>query len=48
MKQCLIVVVFLCLIDRESAELSCVSMKSDGSMDLPVNFSSGDSGVDVM
>ncbi|KAA0722933.1 NLR family CARD domain-containing protein 3 CARD15-like protein [Triplophysa tibetana] len=32
---------------RESAELSCVSMKSDKSMDPPLMFSSGDSGADV-
>nr|XP_055062957.1 NACHT, LRR and PYD domains-containing protein 3-like [Misgurnus anguillicaudatus] len=33
--------------NRESAEPSCVSMKSDGSIVHPVNFSSGDSGTDV-
>ncbi|KAA0724001.1 NLR family CARD domain-containing protein 3 CARD15-like protein [Triplophysa tibetana] len=32
---------------RKSAELSCVSMKSDKSMDPPLMFSSGDSGADV-
>ncbi|XP_073730015.1 NLR family CARD domain-containing protein 3 isoform X10 [Misgurnus anguillicaudatus] len=35
------------LIDRESAESSCVSMKSDNSMNNPPEFSSGDSGADV-
>ncbi|XP_073730007.1 NACHT, LRR and PYD domains-containing protein 3 isoform X2 [Misgurnus anguillicaudatus] len=35
------------LIDRESAESSCVSMKSDHSMGHPPVFSSGDSGADV-
>nr|XP_055065231.1 NLR family CARD domain-containing protein 3-like [Misgurnus anguillicaudatus] len=35
------------LIDRESAESSCVSMKSDRSMDNPPVFSSGDSSTDV-
>ncbi|XP_073729876.1 NLR family CARD domain-containing protein 3-like isoform X2 [Misgurnus anguillicaudatus] len=37
----------LSLTDRESAEPSCVSMKSDRSMDDPLKFSSGDSGTDV-
>ncbi|XP_065119578.2 NLR family CARD domain-containing protein 3-like isoform X2 [Paramisgurnus dabryanus] len=32
---------------KESAEPSCVSMKSDGSIVHPVNFSSGDSGTNV-
>nr|XP_055062998.1 NACHT, LRR and PYD domains-containing protein 3-like isoform X2 [Misgurnus anguillicaudatus] len=33
--------------DRESAEPSCVSMKSDRSMDDPLKFSSGGSGKDL-
>ncbi|XP_073730045.1 NACHT, LRR and PYD domains-containing protein 3 isoform X1 [Misgurnus anguillicaudatus] len=35
------------LIDRESADPNCVSMKSDESVRYPPGFSSGDSGADV-